>query len=148
MSSEVSANEILEDVNVAAAMRRVYRESDVGGDFAVEQGGFIVAGDGGAFSVERVAHGRPSSLGYPLCPDGSFNGRRIVGTFHTHPNTGDEWMQEPGRQDIRLSTEYPETMGAHQFVISFERIYVINNDGAVSDAGATRQLLNLEIEET
>jgi len=75
-------------------------------------------------------------------------GQEMIGRFHTHPNTGQEWRQEPSPQDIRLSKEYPETMGTHQFVISREMIYHIDNDSVVTVVGRTAELLKLETEET
>ena len=125
-------------------MRQVYLESDVGGDHPTEQGGFIVRDPGsGALEVVRVPTGRQDSLSYPHCPDGRLGGREIVGTFHTHPNVGPEWEQGPSRQDVRLSVNYPETMGPHQFVVSRETIYHINNDGTVREMGPTDELLNI-----
>ena len=87
------------------------------------------------------------SLSYPLCPNGLYQGHEIVGSFHTHPNTGKEWRQEPSPQDIRLSKAYPETMGPHQIVISRETIYHIDKDGLVSVVGRTAEVLTLETEE-
>ena len=55
--------------------------------------------------------------------------------------------QEPSPQDIRLSKEYPETMGAHQFVIHRETVYHIDNDGLVAVVGRTVEVLIPEIEE-
>jgi proteasome lid subunit RPN8/RPN11 len=83
-------------------------------------------------------------LSYPICAEGTCQGRQIVGSFHTHPNTGPEWQQDPSPQDIRLSQDYPETMGPHQFVISRDSIYHIVNSGVVSEMGATQQLLGIE----
>jgi hypothetical protein len=73
-----------------------------------------------------------------------YHGQQIVGSFHTHPNAGTEWRQEPSVQDIRLSQEYPETMGMHQFVIAKAKIYHINNDGVVTEMGFTNQLLGTQ----
>ena len=133
----------------AAAMRQAVEESDVGGSQPREQGGFLVRDPStGAFAVARLSSSERDSLAYPICADGLFLGQEIVGTFHTHPNTGHEWRQEPSPQDIRLSKEYPETMGPHQFVISRETIYHIDNDGLVSAWGRTAELLKLEPKET
>jgi hypothetical protein len=139
-----SASELLSDSTVIDAMRRAFEESDVGGRNPVEQGGFILKDPlTGTFSVALLPAGAADSLVYPVCSDGMHDGKQIVGSFHTHPNTGPDWQQEPSLQDIRLSQEYPETMGAHQFVISQKTIYHIDDDGAVGVAGRTVDLLKL-----
>jgi hypothetical protein len=142
MSKEPTAFDILCDPNVIAGMRRAYEESDVGGDSPIEQGGFILWNPASAMrEVARLPTSGQDSIAYPICIDGTYQGKRILGTFHTHPNTGPEWRQEPSRQDIHLSQDDPETMGPHQFVISKETIYHIDGNGLVSEMGPTAQLL-------
>ena len=149
MKDRPSAAQLLADPKVLAGMRQAFEESDVGGSVPREQGGFLVRDPPtGAFAVARLPASERDSLAYPLCADGVFQGQEIVGSFHTHPNTGQEWRQEPSPQDIRLSKEYPETMGPQQFVISRETTYHIDNDGLVSVWGRTAELLKLECEET
>jgi hypothetical protein len=148
MRDEPSSAELLVDPNVIAAMREAFDESDVGGPIPIEQGGFILSDpQTGGLQVERLPPAGRDSLTYPICSDGRYNGKLIVGTFHTHPNTGPDWTQEPSRQDIQLSKQFPETMGRHQFVVSVETIYHIDNDGVVSEAGRTGELLGLERED-
>ncbi len=148
MSEKPALSELLADQNAIAGMRRAYVESDVGGSRPQEQGGFLVRdSQTGFIAVMRLPSSARDSLSYPLCPNGIYQGHEIVGSFHTHPNTGKEWRQEPSPQDIRLSTGYPETMGPHQLVISREKVYHINNDGVVTVVGRTTAVLNLEDEE-
>ena len=85
---------------------------------------------------------RPT-LGYEARPRG---GRRLV-VFSIHRRLRRTHRQEPSPQDIRLSKEYPETMGTHQVVISCEKVYHIDNDGLVTVVGRTAEVLKLEIEE-
>ena len=114
MTTRPSAAELLSDPNVLAGMRQAFEDSDMGGSAPREQGGFLVRdSQTGAFAVARMSSSERDSLAYPICADGLFQGQEIVGSFHTHPNTGHEWRQEPSPQDIRLSKEYPETMGPH-----------------------------------
>ena len=149
MKNWPSYAELLADANVLAGMRQAFEESDAGKSIAREQGGFLVRDpQTGSFAVVRLPSSQRDRLEYPICPNGLFQGREIVGSFHTHPNTGREWRQEPGRQDIRLSIEYPETMGPHQFVISRETTYHIDNEGVVSKCGKTAELLKLGPAET
>ena len=148
MSENISVRELLAHPSVVAGMRQAYVESDVGGSQPQEQGGFLVRNiQTGSPTVTRLPSSARDSLSYPLCPDGLYQGQQILGSYHTHPNTGKEWRQEPSPQDIRLSKEYPETMGLHQFVISRENIYDIDNDGQVTIVGRTIELLKLETEE-
>ena len=148
MSENISVRALFAHASVVAGMRQAYVESEVGGSQPKEQGGFLVRDvQTGIPTVIRLPSSARDSLSYPLCPNGLYQGQEILGTFHTHPNTGKEWLQEPSPQDIRLSKEYPETMGLHQFVISRENIYHIDNDGLVTIIGRTIELLKLETEE-
>lgn len=138
------AAELLLHQVVIDGLRRAYEESGIGTDRPIEQGGFILRDPAAATLVlMRLPAGSRASLVYPICADGTYQGKQIIGSFHTHPNTGQEWQQEPSPQDIRLSQEYPETMGPHQFVISKDTIYHIDNDGEVTAMGSTRRLLGL-----
>ncbi|HVT27550.1 MAG TPA: hypothetical protein VHE81_05980, partial [Lacipirellulaceae bacterium] len=91
----------------------------------------------GTVQVVRLPGRSRDSLAFPICGDGTFDGMQIVGSFHTHPNLGPEWRQEPSLQDIHLSQDYPETMVPHQFVIAQKTIYHIDNDGIITEMGQT-----------
>jgi hypothetical protein len=144
MPIKPSASELLAAPSVIASLRQALVESFVGTDRSIEQGGFIVRDTkSGALSIERLPAGRQNALAFPICANGMYNGREIAGSFHTHPNTGVDWIQEPSPQDIRLSQDYPETMGPHQFVVSQMMIYCIAEDGIVSELGSTACLLGL-----
>ena len=96
MKHRLSDAELLADPNVLAGMRRAFDDSDVGGPQPMEQGGFLVRDpQTGIVTVIRLASSGRDSLRYPLCPTGLYQGQEIVGSFHTHPNTGPEWRQEP-----------------------------------------------------
>lgn len=136
--------DLLSHPDVIDGFRRAYEESRVGTESPIEQGGFILLDPvTAALEVVRVPSGGRDSLEYPICPDGTYQGKQIVGTFHTHPNTGPQWQQDPSPQDVRLSQDYPETTGSHQFVIASETIYHIDNEGTVSEVASTSELLGL-----
>jgi hypothetical protein len=141
-SQQLTASELLSDARLVGELRRAYDESGVGSNHPVEQGGFIVVDtNSDLLDIVRLpAQGR-DSFSFPICSDGVYGGRKIVGSFHTHPNSGTEWRQEPSVQDIRLSQNYPDTMGRHQFVIAESTIYHIDNDGVVTEMGPTSRLL-------
>lgn len=147
-SEQPSFSELLDHSSVIVGLRQAFVESDVGGLHPTEQGGFLVRdAPTGFITVIRLPSSARDSLSYPHCPNGQYQGQDIVGSFHTHPNTGKEWRQEPSPQDIRLSKEYPETTGTHQIVISRDQVYRIDNDGLVTVVGRTAEVLKLEIEE-
>ena len=149
MPQSLSVTELLALPTVLAGLRQAYDESDVGGSQPIEQGGFLLRdSDSGEVVVKRLPSSERDSLSYPLCSDGKYQGQEIVGSFHTHPNTGKEWRQEPSPQDIRLSKEFPETMGLHQFVMSRDMIYHIDNNGVVTAIGRTADVLKLTSKET
>jgi hypothetical protein len=78
--------------------------------------------------------------GHPNCKIGD---SRIVATFHTHPNTGEDYLQEPGETDKRAVREDPDLKGADyvgEFVISYEIIFLITPAGRVRDVAETREL--------
>jgi hypothetical protein len=144
MREQLAASDLLAHAEVIDGMRLAYEDSRVGTDNPIEQGGLIVRNStSGALEIVRLPPSGRDQLVYPICADGMYRGKQIVGSFHTHPNTGPEWRQQPSSQDVRLSQEFPETMGAHQFVIAEETIYHIDNDGVVSELGLTRILLGL-----
>ena len=65
-----------------------------------------------------------------------------MATFHTHPNTERDYLQEPSdtdkravRDDLNLKGEFYEG----EFVISQERIYLIAPDGQASEVGVTNE---------
>jgi hypothetical protein len=144
MREQPTALELLAERDVIVGLRCAYEESGIGTDSPIEQGGFILHdSDLDTFEVVRLPACGPDLLAYPICPYGTYQDKKILASFHTHPNIGPEWRQPPSLQDIRMSQDYPETMGPHQFVISMETIYHIDNDGIVTEIGPARQLLRL-----
>jgi len=60
----------------------------------------------------------------------------IVASFHTHPNTGTDFLQEPSETDKRAVRDDPDLKGAAyvgEFVIARETIYLITPDGQVRE---------------
>ena len=69
----------------------------------------------------------------------------IVATFHTHPNTGLDYVQEPSETDIRSVHDDPHLKGpayVGEFVVANERTFLIAPDGQLSDAIATAELFD------
>lgn len=68
----------------------------------------------------------------------------ILATFHTHPNTGPDYLQEPGETDLRAVRDDTDLKGpwySGEFVVSAEIVYLITPSGVVREAGATADVL-------
>ena len=99
----------------------------------------------GNLSVVRWPKGAQNSIILPSHPNGQVGERDIVATFHTHPNTGSDYLQEPSETDKRAVRDDPDLKGelyAGEFVISQARIYLITPDGRVSEVGDAREIFS------
>ncbi len=70
----------------------------------------------------------------------------IIATFHTHPNTGSDFFQEPSATDKRAVRDDPDLKGElyeGEFVISQEMVYLISPDGQVSEIGDTWEIISI-----
>jgi len=80
----------------------------------------------------------------PPHPNGKINENDIAATFHTHPNTGSDYLQEPSETDKRAVRDDPDLKGEFyvgEFVIAQAKIYLIAPTGQVSEVGDTRAFL-------
>ena len=137
-------DEILANTHVLSELRRAWDDSNPGLTGGHEEGGFIVRGPDGNISVVRWPVGELNQIDVPPHPDCRAGGGEIIATFHTHPNTGDDYLQEPGESDRRGVRDDPDLKGESyvgEFVISAERIYLIAPDGRVSVVGETRAIV-------
>jgi proteasome lid subunit RPN8/RPN11 len=138
----LSANDLLNDKNVKAGLKKAAADSDIGGKNPVEHGGFILQDPETCdLSVARWPQGKGASIQPVISKDGKSNGLDIVGSFHTHPNVGPGWVAEPSTADINFVKNYPQTAGAHHFVVSQPAVYHVDNKGTVSNMGKTSELL-------
>lgn len=69
-----------------------------------------------------------------------------MATFHTHPNPGSDFQQEPSLTDIRAvrndpDLRHPEYEG--EYVIASEWIYRIEKNGDVAPVGHTNAVLKI-----
>lgn len=136
----------MKDVSVCAEFRQAWLDSRPDTVDAHEEGGFVLQQADGSFGVERWPHGVQNRITVPSHPGGLRGGLRIVATFHTHPNTGANYRQEPGRTDMlgvqsdpHLS--HPDYEG--EFVISLALVYLIHRDGRVETVGDPKSLLGI-----
>ncbi len=125
---------VLDDTAVRILMRNAWHDSLPGTDLAHEEGGFVLRDSSGNLSVERWPTGVQSEIFVPPHTGGKRDNLLVVATFHTHPNPGQDFQQEPSLTDIRAvrndpDLRHPEFEG--EFVISSEWVYLILKDGDV-----------------
>ena len=66
-----------------------------------------------------------------------------MATFHTHPNTGRDYLQEPSETDRRAVRDDPDLKGSDylgEIVISAEWLYLIKPSGKVEVVGQTADI--------
>jgi hypothetical protein len=134
----------LDDENARAQILQAWRESNPGTDKAHEEGGFVLRDADGALSVERWPRGAQNDIIVPAHPRGKRHNRLIIATFHTHPNPGAEFRQEPSLTDIRAvcgdpDLGHPEYEG--EIVIATEYTYQVRRNGDVEVLGTTEAIL-------
>ena len=105
-----------------------------------EEGGFIVCDEMGNFDVIRWEKGVQNEIVLPPHKNCFVDGKDIVVSFHTHPNTGNDFQQEPSLTDIRAVRDDFDLKGEFylgEFVISKENIYLIETSGQLTLIGKT-----------
>ena len=135
------ATSILNDPAVRVAFRQAWEDSQPGPTGDHEEGGFILRDSAGNLSVKRWPHGQQNSIVVPPHPNCRINDQDIIATFHTHPNTGSGYLQEPGETDKRAVWDDPHLKGTFyegEFVISAQIIYRIAPTGRVSEVAKIR----------
>lgn len=119
-------NVILSNPSVRAALEDAWLASAPGGSGGHEEGGFVTTDAKGNLIVVRWPEGDQDSIRVPPHPNCKTGDSRIVATFHTHPNTGDDYLQEPSETDKRAVRDDPDLKDADyvgEFVISYEIIF-------------------------
>ncbi len=135
--------EILENLTILSELKRAWFDSEPNISGGHEEGGFIVVDDFGFLSVIRWEKGSNNEIILPRHKNCFFDGKDIVATFHTHPNTGDDFQQEPSLTDIRAVRDDFDLKGEFylgEFVISEENVYLIEPSGQVSVIGQTKDI--------
>jgi hypothetical protein len=131
---------VLDDPEICAALKRAWEASQPGVSGGHEEGGFILRDAAGNLRVVRWPKGVQNSIVLPPHQHCRIDDSDIVATFHTHPNTGSDYLQEPSETDKRAVRDDPDLKGEFyvgEFVISQARIYLIAPDGRVSDVEET-----------
>jgi hypothetical protein len=139
-----SALSLLNDPAVRAALRQAWTDSVPGLSGGHEEGGFVLRDDSGIIHVGRWPAGETDGIMPPPHASCRVGSAEIVATFHTHPNTGSDYLQEPSDTDRRAVRDDPDLKGANyvdEIVVAARRVYLILPDGTVNDVGETAVVL-------
>lgn len=110
-----------------------------------EEGGYIVVEADGALGVRWWQPGKSAAITPPKrARDGSFDGRKVVAEFHTHPHPrkdeqGKTWELEPSAIDLNAIRN--ENYSGVSYVIGWEHVWQIEPAGRVTRIGLRVKLL-------
>lgn len=138
---------VLNDNTIRDLFLRAWRESQPGTADAHEEGGFVLRNVDGSLIVERWPRGAQNEILVPLHAGGKRGDLLIVATFHTHPNPGAEFQQEPSLTDIRAVRGDPDLSHSDyegEYVIASEWIYCIHKNGRIEAVGETKVVLKTD----
>ncbi len=135
---------VITDATVINTLRQAWHESRPGVVGGHEEGGFIVQNAQGELRVIRWPKGAQNTIALPPHPNCKIETDDIVATFHTHPNTGRDYLQEPSETDKRAVRDDPDLKGAlyeGEYVISQAIVYLITPNGQVMQVGLRQEML-------
>jgi hypothetical protein len=138
-----SATEISRNPSVVAELKQAWQDSEPSTSGGHEEGGFIVVDDSGILSAVRWGTGTQNEIVLPQHGSCRVSGKAIIASFHTHPNTGSDFQQEPSLNDVRAVRDDPDLKGEFylgEFVVSRENIYLIEPSGQVGVIGKTDEI--------
>jgi hypothetical protein len=137
-----STTEISQNSAVVAELKQAWQDSEPDVSGGHEEGGFIVVDDFGFLSVARWGKGSQNEIILPPHRNCFVGGKAIVPSFHTHPNTGADFQQEPSLTGVRAVHNDPDLKGEFylgEFVVSQEDVYLIKPSGQVGVIGKTTE---------
>lgn len=137
---------VLDHEDIRSTLADAWRRSEPDTPNAHEEGGFIVRRDDGSVFVIGWPRGLQNEILVPAHRGGQRGNMPIIATFHTHPNSGSGFQQEPSLTDIRAVRDdpdlsHPEYEG--EYVISRRLIFRILRTGDVMVIGETQKFLKL-----
>lgn len=138
---------ILNNSRIQAALKNAWADSQPGVSGGHEEGGFILQASTGELSILRWQRGSQDTISLPPHAECKIGDDEIIASFHTHPNTGDDYLQEPSETDKRAVRDDPNLKGENyvgEFVISAETIYLITTAGRVRELNDTQEYFSEE----
>ena len=136
--------DVLSEPTLRAALSEAWKGSQPGLTGGHEEGGFVVL-DGDKLSVRHWPMGEGYRIKVPPHLGCAVDGLAIVATFHTHPNTGPEFLQEPSETDrrgVRDDADLKGSLYIGEFVIAEEMVYLVTPNGAVREIDGRAKLLD------
>ena len=109
-----------------------------------KEGGFIVQNAAGSLQEIRWSRGTGNTIDVPPHPGCRAEGLEIIASFHTHPNTSPDYLQESSDTDKRAVRDDPELKApnyAGELVISAALLYLVTPYGSVIQLGETERML-------
>jgi len=135
---------VISNATVRSALQQAWLDSSPGLTGGHEEGGFILKNADESLSVKRWQRGLQDTIQVPPHRDCMFDGLEIVASFHAHPNTGSDYLQEPSETDKRAIRDDPDLKGEDyvgEFVISQAVIYLVSPTGQVREMADTKTVL-------
>ncbi len=142
----LTAKAVLANTDVRSALQQAWTDSNPGITGGHEEGGFIVRDADGSLNIRRWQKGLQDTIQVTPHRNCIFDGFEIVASFHTHPNTGSDYLQEPSETDKRAVRDDPDLKGGEyigEFVISQAMIYLVSPAGQVREMDDTEAVFNL-----
>ena len=143
----IRRNSCLNSAVVRDALRQAWADSQPASRDEHEEGGFVLREADSNFKVIRWLRGLKDEIQVPPHAACKFDGDDIAASFHTHPNTGDDYLQEPSETDKQGIKNDEDLKGQYyegEFVISHELIYLVTPNGMVREIGETEEILVAE----
>jgi hypothetical protein len=140
---DFSVTEILQNPVIADELKRAWLDSEPNFSGGHEEGGFIVMDFFWDMRVIRWEKGTNNKIVLPPHKNCFVRGNDIIALFHTHPNTGEDFQQEPSLTDIRAVRDDFDLKGEFylgEFVISEENVYLIESSGEFRIIGQTKDI--------
>jgi len=135
---------VLDDPVIIGELGRAWDDFLSGLPGSHEEGGFIIRVVAGGLAVIRWPQGKANAIDLPPHPNCTAEEGPILATFHTHPNAGHEYLQEPSETDRRAVRDDPDLKGegyVGEFVLAARVTYLIAPDGKGHEVARTPELL-------
>lgn len=134
---------VLSEKNIRSALQQAWIDSNPGGTGGHEEGGFVVKNADSSLSIIRWLKGSQDTIEVLPHANCKIDDLEIVASFHTHPNIGSDYLQEPGETDKRAVRDDPDLKGEEyvgEFVISQATIYLVSTAGQVREMDDTQSV--------